>query len=30
MFGELYQLGKNSFGLKYGNWKRAMAARVIK
>ena len=29
-YGELYQLGKNSLGLKYGNWKRAMAARVVK
>jgi hypothetical protein len=30
MYGELYQLGKNIFGLKYGNWKRGMAARVVK
>ena len=30
VYGELYQLGKNIFGLKYGNWKRAMAARIVK
>jgi hypothetical protein len=28
-YGELYQLGKG-FGLKLGNFKRGMAARVIK
>ena len=30
LYGELYQLGKNSFGLKFGNWKRGMAARIVK
>ena len=27
-YGELYRLA-NGFGLKFGNWKRGMAARVI-
>jgi hypothetical protein len=29
LYGELYKLG-NGYGLKYGDWKRGMAARVIK
>ena len=29
-YGELYRLGKKILGLKYGNWKRGMAARVVK
>ena len=29
-YGELYQLGKNIFGLKFGNWKRGMAAQTVK
>jgi hypothetical protein len=30
MYGPLYQLGKNIFGLKFGLWKAGMAAREIK
>jgi hypothetical protein len=29
LYGELYAVG-NGYGLKYGNWKRGMAARVVK
>jgi hypothetical protein len=29
LWGELYQLGKNTFGLKLGNIKRGMAARQV-
>lgn len=28
-YGELYQLA-NGFGLNFGNWKRGMAARIVK
>jgi hypothetical protein len=30
MWGELYQIGRTSFGVKFGNLKRGMAASVIK
>ena len=28
-YGPLYDLG-NGFGLNFGNWKRGMAARIVK
>jgi hypothetical protein len=30
VYGPLYRIAKNCFGLKYGNWKRAMEARIIR
>jgi hypothetical protein len=30
MYGPVFQLGRNALGLKFGNWKRGMAARIVK